>query len=276
MTVGMSVRFWICKHLYINIIQLIEACRALFLVVWSLLLLGSVWFPAEDMRGCVMHLSLCFRAISMLGTIRNALIHRSDLTTFISFTLATFQTCKYNIQPHIWTPEVITFFLAEMTLSAGSVSLQAKQTDYWVNRSPICKSQTFEFVLREKTAQTHLSQLLTHPCTDRACYLEVSHQLFLDFGLQENVWFHLWISTFGSPVPETFRAFPPEVVKNGWSNSGLSWIQFVCFTKTVFNDLSHNLYLMSFLTEHCSAVIIQGLFSTAIFEHLLHIFLFPG
>lgn len=46
-------------------------------------------------------LSLCFRAISMLGTIRNALIHRSDLMMFISFTLATFQTCKYNIQPHI-------------------------------------------------------------------------------------------------------------------------------------------------------------------------------
>lgn len=55
-------------------------------------------------------LSPCFRAISMLGIIINALSHSSDLMTFISFTLATFQTWKYNIQPHIWTSGVITFF----------------------------------------------------------------------------------------------------------------------------------------------------------------------
>lgn len=36
------------------------------------------------------------------------------------------------------------------------------------------------------------------------------------------------------------------------------------------------LYLMSFLTEHCSTVIIQCLFSTAVFEHQLHSCLFPG
>lgn len=33
---------------------------------------------------------------------------------------------------------------------------------------------------------------------------------------------------------------------------------------------------MSFLTEHCSAVIIQGLFFAATFEHQLHSSLFPG
>lgn len=181
-------------------------------------------------EGLCYALSLCFRAISILGTIINALIHRSDLMTFISFTLATFQTWKYNFQPHIWTPEMITFFLAEMTLSAGSVSLQAKQTDYWVNSSPICKSQTSEVVLRKKIAQKHLSQLLTHHCTDRECYLEVSHQLFLDFVLQENVGFHLWISTCGSPVPETFRVFTPEVVK--WMvKVSLSWTQFCLLYK---------------------------------------------
>lgn len=36
------------------------------------------------------------------------------------------------------------------------------------------------------------------------------------------------------------------------------------------------LYLMSFLSEHCGTVIIQGLFSTAVFEHQLHSCLFPG
>lgn len=36
------------------------------------------------------------------------------------------------------------------------------------------------------------------------------------------------------------------------------------------------LYLMSFLTEHCSTDTIQSLFYTAVFEHQLHSCLFPG
>lgn len=55
-------------------------------------------------------ISFAFRTIITLGIIINALSHSSDFMMFIYFTLMTFQTWKYNIQPHIWTPEMITFF----------------------------------------------------------------------------------------------------------------------------------------------------------------------
>ena len=66
------------KHLYTNITQLVEICRALCLNLLSRLLLVSVYVFLQKAWVLSHALSLCFRAISMLDTIINALSHNSD------------------------------------------------------------------------------------------------------------------------------------------------------------------------------------------------------
>ena len=96
----------------------------------------------------------------------------------------------------------------------------------------------------------YLSQFFTPLCTGIACYL-VSNWRWLDFGLQENVWLDLWISTSDLPVFEAFGFFAP------WSGKMDGQGQAFLGCSPVYLQ---KLYLMSFLTEHCSTVIIQGLY----------------
>lgn len=178
--------------------------------------------------------------------------------------------------PHLnsWSDHCF-FSLAGMTLSAGSVSLQTKQTDCWVNSSSICISQTFAFVLRKKAAQTCISANCSH--TTVLIQLSWSQASVVSrFWLTGKclIWslnFYFWLTS----IWNLWSFFPWSGKMNSQGQVCLGYSP-VCFTKTVFNVLSHNLFLMSSLTEHCGTVIIQGLLSTAIFEHQLHIFLFPG